>query len=101
MQNQTETSVLDYRLSTIEEQLEGLKSDMQDMSAKQTQIIEALLGNPISQTKGLSAELKEIKDKVSEHEEILKKLKWFWLGVVAFGSILAIVIQFIFKLFNK
>lgn len=100
MQNQTDASVLDYRLSTIEDQLEGLKSDMQDMSAKQTQIVEALLGNPISQTKGLSAEFKEIKKKVFEHEEILKKVKWFWLGVVAFGSILAIIIELLFKLFN-
>lgn len=100
MQNQTDASVLDYRLSTIEDQLEGLKSDMQDMSSKQTQIIEALLGNPISQTKGLSAEFKEIKKKVFEHEEILKKVKWFWLGVVAFGSILAIIIELLFKLFN-
>lgn len=100
MQNQTDASVLDYRLSTIEDQLEGLKSDMQEMSAKQTQIVEALLGNPISQTKGLSAEFKEIKKKVFEHEEILKKVKWFWLGVVAFGSILAIIIELLFKLFN-
>lgn len=100
MQNQTDASVLDYRLSTIEDQLEGLKSDMQDMNAKQTQIVEALLGNPISQTKGLSAEFKEIKKKVFEHEEILKKVKWFWLGVVAFGSILAIIIELLFKLFN-
>jgi len=100
MQNQTDASVLDYRLSTIEDQLEGLKSDMQEMSSKQTQIIEALLGNPISQTKGLSAEFKEIKKKVFEHEEILKKVKWFWLGVVAFGSILAIIIELLFKLFN-
>jgi hypothetical protein len=100
MQNQTDASVLDYRLSTIEDQLEGLKSDMQEMSSKQTQIIEALLGNPISQTKGLSAEFKEIKAKVFEHEEILKRLKWFWLGVVALGSILAILIEFIFKIIN-
>ena len=100
MQNQTDASVLDYRLSTIEDQLEGLKSDMQEMSSKQTQIIEALLGNPISQTKGLSAEFKEIKDKVHEHEEILKKVKWFWLGVVAFCSIVALIIESVFKLFN-
>ena len=100
MQNQTDASVLDYRLSTIEDKLQGLKSDMQDMNAKQTQIVEALLGNPISQTKGLSAEFKEIKKKVFEHEEILKKVKWFWLGVVAFGSILAIIIELLFKLFN-
>jgi hypothetical protein len=100
MQNQTESSVLDYRLSTIEDQLEGLKSDMQDMNSKQTQIIEALLGNPISQTKGLSAEFKEIKKKVFEHEEILKKVKWFWLGVVAFGSIMALIIELAFKLFT-
>lgn len=100
MQNQSDASVLDYRLSTIEDQLEGLKSDMQEMSSKQTQIIEALLGNPISQTKGLSAEFKEIKKKVFEHEEILKKVKWFWLGVVAFGSIVALIIELLFKLFN-
>lgn len=95
-----EQSLLDYRLSTIEDQLEGLKSDMQDMSAKQTQIIEALLGNPISQTKGLSAEFKEIKKLVYAHEEVIKKVKWFWLGVIGLGSLLALFIELLAKVFN-
>lgn len=96
-----ENPLLDYRLSQIEEQLGGLKSDMQEMSAKQTQIIEALLGNPISQTKGLSAEFKEVKKLVYSHEETLKKAKWFWLGIVAFGTVLAGIIEIASKYIFK
>ena len=100
MQTQNDSTVLDYRLSTIEDQLEGLKSDMQDMNAKQTQIIEALLGNPLVQSKGLSADFKDVKRKVYEHEKIIDKVKWSWWWIMAIGSVIAIIIQIIVKVFS-
>lgn len=100
MQTQNDSTVLDYRLSTIEDQLEGLKSDMQDMNAKQTQIIDALLGNPLVHSKGLSADFREVKRKVYAHEKIIEKIKWSWWWVLGIGSAIAIIIQFLIKIFS-
>jgi chromosome segregation ATPase len=98
MQVQTEISLLDHRLSTMEDQLEELKSQIQELNNKTNQLLDALVGNPISQAKGLATEFKEIKKKVYEHEELLKRLKWFWGGVLVLGTILAVVINFLLQL---
>ena len=98
MQVQTEISLLDHRLSTMEDQLEELKSQIQEINNKTNQLLDALVGNPISQAKGLASEFKEIKKKVYEHEEVLKQVKWFWAGVLVVGTILAVVINFLLQL---
>lgn len=100
MQVQTEISLLDHRLSTMEDQLEELKSQIQELNNKTNQLLDALVGNPISQAKGLATEFKEIKKKVYEHEQVLKRAKWFWAGVLAVGAVLAIVINFLLQLFR-
>ena len=98
MQVQTEISLLDHRLSTMEDQLEELKSQIQEINNKTNQLLDALVGNPISQAKGLATEFNEIKKKVYEHEEVLKQVKWFWAGVLVVGAILAVVINFLLQL---
>jgi predicted nuclease with TOPRIM domain len=98
MEIKTEISLLDHRLSTMEHQLEELKLQIQEINNKTNQLLDALIGNPISQAKGLAADFKEIKKKVYEHDQVLKQIKWFWAGVLVVGTILAVIINFIFQL---
>ena len=97
MQIQTEISLLDHRLSTMEDQLEELKSQIQEINNKTNQLLDALVGNPISQAKGLAADFREIKKKVYEHDQVLKQVKWFWAGVLVVGTVLAVIINFLFQ----
>jgi peptidoglycan hydrolase CwlO-like protein len=99
MQEQTESTLITYRLASIEDQLGGLKSDMGDIHGKTNQLIDALIGNKLTNSKGLAQKIEDMEKKIAEHEEILKRIRWFWLGVLSVGSALALVINLVIKLF--
>lgn len=99
MQEQTESTLITYRLASIEDQLGGLKADMNDIHGKTNQLIDALIGNKLTNSKGLASKVEEIERKMLEHDDILKKVRWFWLGVISVGSGLALVINLLLKLF--
>jgi hypothetical protein len=101
MEGQTELLLLGHRLSSMETHLEGLTSDIHEIDQKTTQLIDALIGNKIAGNDGLTVQVKAISKKVEEHDEILKRFKWFWLGVVALGSLLAAIIQLFIKTFGS
>jgi chromosome segregation ATPase len=94
----TEISLLEHRLSAMESQLDDMKIDLKNVSHNTEKLIDSIIGNSLTQSDGLVAKYKEIKSKVNEHEELVKKLKWFWLGVFTLGSLIAIIIQIILKL---
>jgi len=100
MDIQTEISLMDQRLSTMENKLDDVESKLDSMDKKLNQVIEALIGNPLTKSNGLVEDVKSMKDKVDDHDQSLKKVKWFWLGVISVGSALAVLIQFIFKVFG-
>jgi chromosome segregation ATPase len=104
MEIQTEISLLDQRLSAMEDQLDGIKADIQDnttqiveINAKMSQILEALMGNPITNSKGMVGNLRSIRETVRVHDEKIKKFTWFWYGVAAFAGVIISIITFIFK----
>lgn len=98
MEQSAEKSLLEHRLSTMEEQLEALSQDIRHLDRKTTQLVDALLGNELSNTRGLSKKITDLEGKVLEHEDVLKKVKYFWWGVAAVGSLLAILIEFLLSL---
>jgi chromosome segregation ATPase len=98
MQVQTEISLLDHRLSMIEDQLEELKKELSEVSTKTTQLVDALSDNPLTQKKGISSDIKELKKKVYEHEEIVKKIKWSWWWIISIASVVSFLVQLILKL---
>lgn len=91
-------SLLEHRLSTMEEQLEVLSSNIRDLDRKTTQIVDALIGNELSNNKGLSEKIADLEKVVSEHEDVLKRVRYFWWGATAIGGVLAAIIQFLFSL---
>jgi archaellum component FlaC len=98
MQVQTEISLLDHRLSMIEDQLEELKDEVKDLTAKTTQLLDALSDNPLTQKKGIAGDIKDLKKKVYEHEEIVKKVKWSWWWIISIASVVSFLVQLILKL---
>ena len=97
MQVQTEISLLDHRLSMIEDQLEELKDEVKDLTSKTSQLLDALTDNPITQKKGISSDIKELKKKVYEHEEIVKKIKWSWWWIISIASVISFLAQLLLK----
>jgi len=101
MDIQTEITLMDARLSTMEEKLNDVESKLDSMDKKLTQVIDALIGNKLTQSNGLVADVKEISDIVEKHDEQLKKVKWFWLGVLSVGGVLAFLIELAIKFLSK
>lgn len=95
---QTEISLMEQRLSIMENKLDDVESKLDIVDTKLNQVIEALIGNPLTKSNGLVEDLKETKTKVEKHDQSLKKVKWFWLGVISVGSALALIIQFVIGL---
>lgn len=95
---QTEISLMEQRLSIMENKLDDVESKLDIVDTKLNQVIEALIGNPLTKSNGLVEDLKETKIKVEQHDQSLKKVKWFWLGVISVGSALALIIQFVIGL---
>lgn len=89
--------VFEHRLSVMESQLSDMKIDLKNVSHNTEKLIDSIIGNSLTQSDGLVTKYKEIKTKVNEHEELVKKLKWFWLGVFTLGSLVAIIIQIVLK----
>ena len=98
MQEQTQTSLLAYRLSAIEDQIGDLKSETNDIHNKTNQLIDAIIGNQLTNSQGLAQKMEQMEITLIRHEEVLKKVKWFWLGVVSVGSVLALIINLVINL---
>ena len=99
MQEQTESTLITYRLASIEDQLGGLKSDMGDIHGKTNQLIDALIGNKLTNSKGLAFRVEEMEKKLQTHDEVLNKVRWAWLVIATIGSGLAVILNLILKLF--
>lgn len=98
MELQTEIALMESRLETMESKLDDVESKIDLMDKKLNQVIEALIGNQLTKSSGLVEDFKEVKGKVEKQEQSIKKVKWFWLGVVSVGTVLAALIQLAAKL---
>ena len=101
MEITTEIALMESRLSTMEDKLNDVEIKLDSMDKKLTQVIDALIGNKLTNSNGVVADLADVKDKVDRHDEQLKKVKWFWLGVVSVGGTLAFLIELAIKIFSK
>lgn len=101
MELNVELQLMENRLTQVEEKLTDLESKIDKMDNKLNQVVSALIGNELIGNEGISNQIKDIKDKVQEHDEIVKKAKYFWFGVVALGSLIGIAINYIFRYFLK
>jgi division protein CdvB (Snf7/Vps24/ESCRT-III family) len=101
MDIQTEITLMDSRLSQMEDKLNDVESKLDSMDKKLTQVIDALIGNKLTQSNGLVADVKEIGDLADKHELFLNKLKWMWIGVVSVSTIIGFFLKLLLEHFSK
>ena len=78
--------------------LDELKKELSEVSTKTTQLVDALSDNPLTQKKGIASDISDLKKKVHEHEEIVKKIKWSWWWIISIASVVSFLVQLILKL---
>ena len=87
---------MEVRLSEMEEKIDAINT-------KLTQVVDAILGNPLTKTGGFIKDIELLKEKIAELEkeskeqnEFKKKISWT-VGII---MALAIVIQYIINIYT-
>ncbi len=85
---ETELKSMDQRLSDLEEK-------MTSIDTKLTQVVDAILGNALTKSGGfvtdltdIKAKLKELEDKVKKQEEFKRKFTWTIGIIIAVATII-------------
>jgi hypothetical protein len=101
MDASTEILLTKERLTTLETKIDDIESKLDLMDRKLTQVIDALIGNKLTQSNGLVADVKDIGDLADKHELFLNKLKWMWIGVVSISTIIGFFLKLLLEYFSK
>jgi division protein CdvB (Snf7/Vps24/ESCRT-III family) len=101
MDIQTEITLMEARLSQMEDKLNDVESKLDSLDKKMSQVIDALIGNKLTKSNGLADDIREIGDLADKHEEIIKRAKWLWIGVVSVSTIIGFFIKIVLEFFAK
>lgn len=94
MQHKFEESVLED-IKNMDQRLTELEEKIDDINTKLTQVVDAILGNPLTKTGGFIVDISVLKEKIQELEKkVCKqedfKKKVYWLGGVIFAILMAV-----------
>jgi len=105
MENSTET--LKEELKSMELRLSDMEDKLDKLDSKLTQVVDAILGNPLTKTGGLVEELKIMKVKIEElekkqmrYETFKNKVSWT-VGLIMGGAMLLQYIVYIYSSIKK
>ena len=91
-------------LKSMDQRLYDLEEKMISIDNKLTQVIEAIMGNPLTKAGGvvnsidiLESKIKALEAKVEKQEEFKKRLTWT-VGIILAA---AMVIQYLLDLYSK
>lgn len=91
-------------LINMDQRLYELEEKMISIDQKLTQVVEAILGNPLTKTGGfvkeldtLKVEIQELKDKVNKQEEFKQRIIWT-IGIIVS---IALALQYLTSLYIK
>lgn len=94
MQHKFEESVLED-IKNMDQRLTELEEKIDDINTKLTQVVDAILGNPLTKTGGFISDISVLKEKleilekkVARQEDFKKKI--YWVGGVAAAILVAI-----------
>jgi tetrahydromethanopterin S-methyltransferase subunit G len=94
MENAFEQQV-EKELKSMDQRLEDLEEKMTSIDTKLTQVVDAILGNALTKTGGfvaditdIKAKLKELEDKVKRQEEFKRKFTWTIGIIIAVATII-------------
>ena len=101
MDIQTEITLMENRLTTMENKLNDVESKLDSLDKKMSQVIDALIGNKLTKSNGLADDIREIGDLADKHEEIIKRAKWLWIGIVSVSTIIGFLLKLVLEFFSK
>jgi ABC-type Fe3+-hydroxamate transport system substrate-binding protein len=97
MQHKFEESVLED-IKNMDQRLTELEEKIDDINTKLTQVVDAILGNPLTKTGGFINDISVLKDKIEQlekkvgrQEDFKKRVYW----IVGGGITLLLIIQYI------
>ena len=88
---------MESRLTKLETKIDDIESKIDSLDKKLSQVIDALIGNKLTQGHGLVADVKEIGDLINRHELLLNKAKWVWVGVVSVSTVIGFFLKLILE----
>jgi glutamate/tyrosine decarboxylase-like PLP-dependent enzyme len=101
MDIQLEITLMENRLTTMENKLNDVESKLDALDGKMSQVIDAIIGNKLTKSNGLADDIREIGELADKHEEILKKTKWLWIGVVSVSTVIGFILKIVLEFFAK
>jgi hypothetical protein len=88
----------------MNDRLFELEEKMTSIDKKLTQVVDAILGNPLTKTGGfindirdLQNKVKEFEDKLEKHEEFKKRFSW----TIAIVIVIGLIIQYFTNLYSN
>ena len=88
----------------MNDRLFELEEKMTSIDKKLTQVVDAILGNPLTKTGGfindirdLQSKVKEFEDKLEKHEEFKKRFSW----TIAIVIVIGLIIQYFTNLYSN
>lgn len=101
MDIQLEITLMENRLTTMENKLNDVESKLDALDGKMSQVIDAIIGNKLTKSNGLADDIREIGALADKHEEIIKRAKWLWIGIVSVSTMIGFLLKFILEFFSK
>lgn len=101
MDIQTEITLMESRLTTMENKLNDVESKLDSLDKKMSQVIDALIGNKLTNSNGLADDIREIGNLADKHEEIINRAKWLWIGVVSVSTVIGFLLKIVIEFFSK
>lgn len=99
-----EINLFKSELSQMERRLAEMEEKINNIDTKLTQVVDAILGNPLTKTGGFLSEVDELKKRIAEleaqqqqHEEFKKKISW----TVGIAVGIAILIQYVSSVWSN
>lgn len=82
-------------LKSMDQRLHDLEEKMTSIDTKLTQVVDAILGNPLTKAGGFITDIEVLKKKIEVLEETVAKQEYFkkkvyWIGAVIVFIVLAI-----------
>ena len=88
----------------MNDRLFELEEKMTSIDKKLTQVVDAILGNPLTKTGGFINDIRDLQDKVKEfeeklekHEEFKKRFSW----TIAIVIIIGLIIQYLSNIYSN
>jgi hypothetical protein len=95
---------VNQELKSMDQRLYDLEEKMTSIDTKLTQVVDAILGNPLTKTGGfindieiLKLEIKSLKQKVAEQEDFKKRVYW----VAAIVAFIVVAAQYISSIYSN